>query len=1134
MQARKFIAGLTFLAWFVGMTVAAWAANPKDPLRRFRNLNPLIWDGDAEKPWGGSGTWSSTDARWWSGKSYRVWRRDVLKPAIFGTTAGTVTLGSDILAHDLKFEVNGYYLTGHYPLILSKPQPTITVANRNDLATIKVKIEGDAGLYKAGNGALKLINTNDYTGPTMVTGGTLILDAGNLPDGVPVLVNSPIIVANATVSLRGNNHRNILGQGIAELQPGGVLSADASDSANSFNLSNITLSGGTLAGSGTPRSGYSHFLVHGVIASQGDQPSLISAGLSDDHPDAAVLAFNVAPGGRDLRAQLVVAGPIVDCEAVKNTVSVRKLGAGTVAFSAANTYTGETLVDAGTLLLDFDQSGAPANHIINDSTSLVTNGGNITVHGKSHAASRQAFRGIEVRRGDSCIEATAGVGGTVSLDLGRIARQAGSTVNFALPASGGISTAANHGKHQDGPTALLGGFATVDGNTWAVQDDRIASGKINGLNHYHDGFSAGADVDVPVGRSTPNGMTVNSLRFNQSGEAQVNVSGSLTIASGGILVNSAVGDHAVSIDADRLTSGNGQDLVVIQNNTKKPLTIASPIVGSIGVTKSGGGILMLAGHNTYRGDLIVNDGIIRLGDPHALGDDTAGIHLLGGTLDLNGQTISNGKYLSVDDGAKRARLLINMKQKHAATFTPSIIIATDNNLLAGGNGDLTLAGSIVSQEPGSGGGLKKIGSGRLILSAGNTYRGDTRIRDGILQLAHPMALAKSTLKYNDSNRKYSDKGILDFGDLTQATFGGLSGNRNLILTGSHGPVALTVGGNNTSTVYQGVLSGSGSLTKVGSGQLTLRGAKYKGMTTILAGVLNVDASPIFRDSSKVFLRHAGAAEVAETGPSPKLIHHLKEAGQSYAGIGCTILGGRLQTRGAIVDGITSGITDVEMWWTLPTEADKTQGVASDILHLEGIRNTGGATDVFVLQISYDPERLQRDFGQNEADAVARRQLYLAVSTGAGWVPAVNANLGGTPHWQADSVQASNLGTMLNNKLGWHGVDTQNHVVWAVVNGNNTFAAVVRPVGRYQDRRSGVVNGNDASAAVVRPVGRQDRHSGVMNDNDTSAAVVGTAPNAQEPPAIQRWVAFAVGFVFLMLLFVLFYRYKKQKTSPKVR
>jgi autotransporter-associated beta strand protein len=61
--------------------------------------------------------------------------------------------------------------------------------------------------------------------------------------------------------------------------------------------------------------------------------------------------------------------------------------------------------------------------------------------------------------------------------------------------------------------------------------------------------------------------------------------------------------------------------------------------------------------------------------------------------------------------------------------------------------------------------------------------------------------------------------------------------------GSPAPIALTVGGNNSSTTYAGVLSGGGSLIKAGSGALTLSGTNtYTGATTVAAGQLTVNGS----------------------------------------------------------------------------------------------------------------------------------------------------------------------------------------------------------------------------------------------------------------------------------------------------
>ena len=61
------------------------------------------------------------------------------------------------------------------------------------------------------------------------------------------------------------------------------------------------------------------------------------------------------------------------------------------------------------------------------------------------------------------------------------------------------------------------------------------------------------------------------------------------------------------------------------------------------------------------------------------------------------------------------------------------------------------------------------------------------------------------------------------------------------------PVALTVGGNNQSTVYSGVLSGGGSLIKTGSGTLTITASQsYAGPTVVAQGTLQLASPPDYR------------------------------------------------------------------------------------------------------------------------------------------------------------------------------------------------------------------------------------------------------------------------------------------------
>ena len=132
-------------------------------------------------------------------------------------------------------------------------------------------------------------------------------------------------------------------------------------------------------------------------------------------------------------------------------------------------------------------------------------------------------------------------------------------------------------------------------------------------------------------------------------------------------------------------------------------------------------------------------------------------------------------------------------------------------------------------------GLWKRGSGTLTLGGANTFSGYTNITGGTLTLANVNALAGSTLDYN------SYGGLLSFGALTAATLGGLQGSQSLALTNGSAGVALTVGANDSTTTYTGILSGAGSLKKTGAGELTLtRANTYAGGTTIGGGTLTAD------------------------------------------------------------------------------------------------------------------------------------------------------------------------------------------------------------------------------------------------------------------------------------------------------
>jgi outer membrane autotransporter protein len=165
----------------------------------------------------------------------------------------------------------------------------------------------------------------------------------------------------------------------------------------------------------------------------------------------------------------------------------------------------------------------------------------------------------------------------------------------------------------------------------------------------------------------------------------------------------------------------------------------------------------------------------------------------------------------------------------AAGFTSNRAVA----LNAGGgifdtNGNsATLAGTI-----GGIGGLTKTGAGTLTLAGISTYSGPTTVNAGTLQAG--AANAFSSL----SASSIAAAAILSLNSFNQ-TIGSLAGAGSVTL----GSATLTTNGDNTSTTFSGAMSGTGGLTKIGSGTLTLSGINsYQGGTALNAGTLAVGSS----------------------------------------------------------------------------------------------------------------------------------------------------------------------------------------------------------------------------------------------------------------------------------------------------
>ena len=131
------------------------------------------------------------------------------------------------------------------------------------------------------------------------------------------------------------------------------------------------------------------------------------------------------------------------------------------------------------------------------------------------------------------------------------------------------------------------------------------------------------------------------------------------------------------------------------------------------------------------------------------------------------------------DGSLKDIVITSPGSGYGASESVAVTLASGS-----GGGSGAAFASVTAATANIGGGLTKLGSGTLTLGAANTFGGLTAIDDGVLVMANTAALQGSTLNYNNNG------GTINFGILTSATMGGLSGPQSLALPSNF---ALTVG-----------------------------------------------------------------------------------------------------------------------------------------------------------------------------------------------------------------------------------------------------------------------------------------------------------------------------------------------------
>jgi YVTN family beta-propeller protein/autotransporter-associated beta strand protein len=474
-------------------------------------------------------------------------------------------------------------------------------------------------------------------------------------------------------------------------------------------------------------------------------------------------------------------GPLV----IANDAALTPLGFGTfVDFNGGTLQTSGSLITSRTISLltlggTIDTNGfnsTLAGRIINSGALTKIGTGTLTLSGNnSYSGGTNILGGVVSVTSDANL-------GTGNLAIGNNAELLTTGAGFVsgkaitlLGAGGGTLASAS------GLTATYGGV--IGGIGPLNVGDGIASGTIilNGLNTYSGG------------------TTINHAIL------QIAADTSLGAAAGGLTFNGGILQTTTSFSTARAVTLNGAG-GTFEPNAATTFSIDGAINGIGGLTKNGGGTVVLSGINGYTGGTTVLAGTLQAGSASGFVNNTA-YTVNGGTLDLNNFALTmsslNGTGGTVNLGA--APLTIN------------------NTGLGGYSGVIQGTGS-----------LTKMGAGTQTLSGSDTYTGGTTVLAGTLQ-------AGSATGFVNNTAYTVNGGILDLNNLslTVSSLNGTGGTVNL------GTAPLTI--NNTGLGgYSGVIQGTGSLTKVGAGTQTLSGNDtYAGGTTVLAGTLQAGSASGF-------------------------------------------------------------------------------------------------------------------------------------------------------------------------------------------------------------------------------------------------------------------------------------------------
>ena len=704
------------------------------------------------------------------------------------------------------------------------------IFSRSDDLTFGGEISGTGSLTKLGAGALTLTGDNSYAGGTTINGGTLTLGHSSAAGAGAITVLGSTIdyadginVANL-IDLQNDVTLNVTTG--AATQSGVIGETGGSFGVIKMGSGALTLSAANTFSDMTNIEAGSIIVGHANALQYSTVSINVNNGLdvTTNSIDATIGAL-AGTGSLSLGSQSLTAGGNDASTTYSGTISgtgwLNKDGTGALTLTGNNSYTGDTNISAGTLIATGTDERIP------DSTAVrIDPGATFEVDGITET-----------------IDGLKNFAGAVVLSNG-------ATLQI-MPTSLRIFPGTFTGD-ADTTLAMLGGSAPrLD----AASPDFFGTTLITGGNIQINHANALQNSTVDIQANNGLDVTTNAIDATIGG---LEGSGNLSLGSQSLTVGAN--------GADTIYSGRilGTTDSILSHDGAGTLTLTGSSISNFGTLRAESGAVVVDHAGMFlsstdvsftTGALLATGGDITIGNGAVVQMPTGSVgFVLDGALAVTGtnSSLSGGDRLFVAHHANTTGSLL-VEDSALLGLSGGLLIGFvgDGELRVQSSGNASTGNVFLGIQTGASGDAVVTGANSA-LSTNNLHFGgqsDT-ILGGVGTLAvesgAEVQVAQQTIFWSGASSMTINGGSLETDKLTNHT--GVTAT--VSLTDPAGGVALTVGTNDGSSTFDGLIEGTGSLAKLGTGTFTLTGENtFSGTTNIDAGSIILDHADALGDST---------------------------------------------------------------------------------------------------------------------------------------------------------------------------------------------------------------------------------------------------------------------------------------------